>query len=316
MSSRMNGRPFEADEPARPGPFDLDRFPHRLARAFRPPARPAFFGRPFRYFEEVSSTNDIALEWAGLEAAAGPAPEGAMVLAASQTGGRGRAGRTWVSRAGAGFWFSVVLRPGLAYPEAGFLPAALGFGVVDALRELGLDAGLKWPNDVLVRGRKIAGILVEGRTVAGVLVSAAAGVGLNWVPPDQPSGGDGSAVESRLHHPATGVASELVGGGRPPREISPEGVLVAVLGGLEKAYLILKTAGPAPFLKSWPRFSAHFVRPVLVHPVEGSAYRALAGHVYPDGSLEVITEGGRRRLGAEEVSLEVSPLETRTTGRT
>lgn len=298
---------------------DPDLFARRLKAAFKPPGKAAFFGRPFRYLGEVASTNDVAAEWA----ATGAAPEGAMVMAAAQTAGRGRAGRSWVSAAGAGLWFSLVLQPDLAYPEAGMLPLVMGYGLVDALRELGLPAALKWPNDVVVRGRKLCGVLVEGKSSGGRLVSAVAGVGMNWTLPEIPG----------LRTPATALVPEFAAAGAgmagaagteqttaapgsgPP--IPPEVVLVSLLGGIEKAYLLLKMAGPAPFVATWPRISAHFARPVLVladpsaepkgpakaHPAD-STREALGGRLHDDGSLEVITAGGRRqRLVASEVSL-------------
>ncbi len=309
--------------------FDPQAFSRRLKAALKPSAKAALFGHPFRYFDEVTSTNDVAAEWA----ATGSAPEGAMAIAAAQTAGRGRTGRSWVSAAGAGLWFSLVLRPDLTYPDAGMLPLAIGFGLVGALRELGLPAALKWPNDIIVRGRKLGGVLVEAELAAGHLVRAVAGVGVNWTLPDVSDLSYRVTALTPEFAAATGDRGSVPSGPAVP----PETVLAALLGGIEKAYLVLKMAGSTPFVTGWPRFSAHFARPVLVlaDPIEGSgswvgptagptswarpsagskgftgtaaissAREALGGRLHGDGSLEIIAVGGRReRLAASEVSL-------------
>ncbi len=277
-------------------PFDVDGFERRVRKALKAEARAVLLGRPPHFHSEVGSTNDVALDLAGEGA-----PEGTLVLAVAQARGRGRTGRTWVSAPGGGLWFSVVLRPGLGYPASGMLPVAVGFAVVLGLREVGLGtACLKWPNDVVCRPRaaagapwrKIAGVLVEGRSAAGILETVIAGVGVNWATPilDQP------------FYPVTGLAAEI----DPP---APEVVLAKLLDQIEKAYLLLKIAGPAPFVATWPSVSAHFARPVTVRPFAASAAdEVLAGALLPDGALEARTfDGGRLCLRAAEVSVGPPP---------
>ena len=113
------------------------------------------FGRVHEHYEQIGSTNDRALQWARQGA-----PHGAVVTAESQTGGRGRRGRIWVSPGGQ-LYASVIVRPQQTGPTIG----ALGLAVAVGLRE-GLEVPsiqLKWPNDLLVGGRKLAGILCEAR---------------------------------------------------------------------------------------------------------------------------------------------------------
>jgi BirA family biotin operon repressor/biotin-[acetyl-CoA-carboxylase] ligase len=103
-------------------------------------------------------------------------PAGLVVVAEQQTSGRGRLDRTWVSPARAGLTFSVLLRPDLEPARWGWLPLLAGVGVVRALRDqTGVDAVLKWPNDVLIGGRKVAGLLAEVVAPGAVVL----GIGLN-----------------------------------------------------------------------------------------------------------------------------------------
>jgi BirA family biotin operon repressor/biotin-[acetyl-CoA-carboxylase] ligase len=114
-------------------------------------------GRPCRVFASVGSTQDEALAWARAGA-----PEGALVVADEQTAGRGRRGRLWLSPRRRSLYLSVVLRPRPAPALAGALSTALGLSVAEAVEFVhALPAKLKWPNDVVVEGRKLAGILVE-----------------------------------------------------------------------------------------------------------------------------------------------------------
>ncbi len=117
------------------------------------------------HLDEIDSTNEYA------KRIAHEVPEGTVVVARKQTSGRGRRGRSWVSPEG-GLWMSMVLKPEKVDPRLVFIGA---LAVVDVLGEFGIQAGIKWPNDVWVGGKKIAGILTEGK--AGEY--SVLGVGLN-----------------------------------------------------------------------------------------------------------------------------------------
>jgi len=129
------------------------------AAALRRGLRTRLVGRRIDVHERVTSTNDVAWELAGLGA-----EDGAVVVAEEQTGGRGRLGRTWWSPRGKGLWLSVLLRPPT---RAGAVPMTTIVGALaaaDAIRDVTrLRAMIRWPNDVLIDGRKVAGVLVEAR---------------------------------------------------------------------------------------------------------------------------------------------------------
>ena len=129
--------------------------------------------RPFKYFDRVESTNDIAKDWL----AAG-APEGAVVIANEQTRGRGRKGRAWDMPPDASLALSLILRPpGALLPRLNMVAA---LSVYDLARECGCEqVGIKWPNDVLAKGLKVSGILPEAVWEANLLTGAILGIGVN-----------------------------------------------------------------------------------------------------------------------------------------
>ncbi|MDP9296332.1 MAG: biotin--[acetyl-CoA-carboxylase] ligase, partial [Actinomycetota bacterium] len=141
--------------------------------------RAAGISAPVRFEEVTDSTNSRALALAE-----GGAPEWTIVAAGHQTAGRGRLGRTWLDDAGRSLLFSVVLRPELSPSLAGLLSLLGGAAVADACRDVAaVEAGCKWPNDVLVRDRKLAGILAEASVAEGRLRHLVLGVGVNLAPP-------------------------------------------------------------------------------------------------------------------------------------
>jgi BirA family biotin operon repressor/biotin-[acetyl-CoA-carboxylase] ligase len=129
------------------------------------------FGAPHRHFRRTGSTNTVARELA----AAG-APHGTVVTADEQTAGRGRQGRTWTAPPGAALLYSAVLRP--LEPRHSLLPLTVALAVCETAERLrpGIECKVKWPNDVHLDGRKLAGILIESRPQDGWAVI---GVGLN-----------------------------------------------------------------------------------------------------------------------------------------
>lgn len=149
----------------------------------------------WQYHPTVGSTNDTALAWAKRGA-----PDGSLVLADTQTAGRGRAGRRWVTRPGSALAMSLVLRPTPA--EEAHIPrftALAALGLIQALAQRGLRAKLKWPNDVLLAGRKAAGVLVEADWGGERLEALVVGMGVNVNPESVPE-------QDLLKYPATSVA--------------------------------------------------------------------------------------------------------------
>ncbi len=132
-------------------------------------------GRILHVHDEVTSTNDLAMALGDAGA-----PHGTAVVAERQTRGRGRLGRAWVSPPGVGLWTSVLLRPPIPASAAPAMTLAAGVAAAEAIEaEAGVVATLKWPNDVLLDGRKVAGILTELRTEVQAVAHLVVGIGIN-----------------------------------------------------------------------------------------------------------------------------------------
>ncbi|MGQ9491003.1 MAG: biotin--[acetyl-CoA-carboxylase] ligase [Anaerolineae bacterium] len=132
-------------------------------------------GRPALYFPTLGSTNDVA----HAEAAAGAA-DGLLVIADEQTAGRGRLDRRWWAPPGTSLLFSLLLRPAIPAAHAGRLTMCLGLGAVEGIeRVTGLHPQLKWPNDLVLNGRKLGGMLTELRLDGEQLSYAVLGMGIN-----------------------------------------------------------------------------------------------------------------------------------------
>jgi BirA family transcriptional regulator, biotin operon repressor / biotin---[acetyl-CoA-carboxylase] ligase len=129
--------------------------------------------------EACASTNDEAARMARAGA-----KHGTVIIAEQQSAGRGRDGRPWASPRGRGLYLSCVLRPPLPLSDVPPMTLAIGVGLCDAVRAAGVAGSLKWPNDILVGTRKLAGVLVEAQSQGSRLEAVIAGIGINLSPPE------------------------------------------------------------------------------------------------------------------------------------
>jgi BirA family biotin operon repressor/biotin-[acetyl-CoA-carboxylase] ligase len=247
----------------------------RLDRAATRSALPSFFD-PIEVADFLPST----MTRAG-ELAAGGAPEGAIVIADHQTAGRGRLGRAWVDRPGASLMLSVVLRPGLPAERQWSVTAATGVALAEAVAELLGPAAavtLKWPNDLLIGGRKAAGLLAEGYP-GGVLV---VGMGVN------------------VHQAATDFPPELRGSvtslamaaGPERAGITRAALLAAWSARFVERYRSLPPDGSG-ILASYRRRLGTLGSRVRVAMVGAAPIVGTAEDVLPDGGLVVRDDLGR-----------------------
>ena len=226
-----------------------------------------------------TSTNDLALA----EARAG-ADHGTVVIADAQTAGRGRLGRVWASPPGRHLYLSALVRvdPRLRPPlERAALTLAVGVGVVDAVRAAGAaSAGLKWPNDVLVGDRKLAGVLCEA-TGDVIVVGVGVNLGPGGLPPD-------------LAARATTLA-DVVGAA-----IDRAAFTAALLATLEPWLDRFLADGPAAIVGAWQDRMVPGLR--LTWDRGGAAITGHADGLDPDGALRLVDDAGaRHRIVAGDV---------------
>ena len=221
-------------------------------------AFPPRLGSPLLRFDSVSSTNDVARELA-----LSSASEGLCVIAREQTAGRGRQGRSWSSPPGEGLYLSLILRPQVKPSDSALITLAAAIAVAETLRlDFQADGDIKWPNDILVKGRKICGILVEAAIEGDRLQYAVMGIGVNIAQRSFPEQiGDG----------ATSILLET------GRVILPEEFVEAMLPRLEYWYAA-SMSQPDRVIARWEELSSS-CRNCLVR-VESS-----------DGSVEGVTRG-------------------------
>jgi BirA family biotin operon repressor/biotin-[acetyl-CoA-carboxylase] ligase len=240
-----------------------------------------FVGRRLLYLTNTGSTMDDARR----EAEAG-APDGTVVLAEEQTKGRGRFDRAWVSPAGKNLYLTLVLRPSVDRLRSLSMvaPLAVALAVEDAT---GLSPRIKWPNDVLINGRKLSGILIESEIAGESVEYALVGVGVN-VNLDIEQSPEIAAI-------ATSVKREL------GREISREDLLVAFLNRFEELYEDAPKGDAV--LQQWRSRLDTLGREVRV-TFRDQVYEGTAEDVDRDGNLILAQRDGTRRvIEAGEVSL-------------
>ncbi|HKY07517.1 MAG TPA: biotin--[acetyl-CoA-carboxylase] ligase [Candidatus Binatia bacterium] len=243
----------------------------------------------FHYFQEIGSTNTQARALA--EAGA---REGAIVIAERQTQGRGRLGRAWESPPFTNLYLSIVLRPTLAPRHAPQITLAAAVALVEtAASFLSTAPAIKWPNDILVNGKKMAGILTEAACTAGRVEYVVLGIGLNVNYRVE-------AMPDGLRERATSMAV-LLG-----KNVSRESVLARLIRDLDRCYGELEDAGFEALRQRW---EAHFGwrgRRVRVDLGDREVLgRALS--IDREGALIVEDEQGRRQI---IVAGDVIPLES------
>lgn len=246
-----------------------------------------WLGKAWRFYERVASTQDEAKAWVQRGA-----PHGALVVADAQTQGRGRWGRSWFSPPQTNLYLTVAVRLPSHHPPLGTLSLLVGVAVAEALRRrFAVPAEVKWANDVVVGGKKLAGVLVE-RFTAWALI----GLGLNVnLPPD--------AFPEELKMTATSVQAVS---GKP---VDRSEALAAILVGLEAWWDRWARDDIDPL---WSAFAAlDFLRGKEVQVVlpDGSTVKGSADGVASDGALRLrLTDGTVRLFVAGDVTVRLTAI--------
>ena len=231
-----------------------------------------FIRGPFYHFPTLSSTNDLAKQLARQGS-----PQGTVIVAETQTAGRGRLGRTWESPRGTGIYVSVILRPALPPVEMPKLTLTAAVAVVEALeRATALKVGIKWPNDILCQGKKLGGILMEMETESDQMSHLVLGLGLNVNTPDFPP-------------PLNAIATSLAQAGA--KSYSRLTILRLWLEALDQLYADFQALEFTTILSRWRQAAVTLGNTVTVHQGR-QIITGLALDINADGALLIRTAGG------------------------
>jgi BirA family biotin operon repressor/biotin-[acetyl-CoA-carboxylase] ligase len=244
-------------------------------------------GRDIRVFEETSSTNDVAEKFARDDVR-----EGVVVFAEAQTKGRGRLGRKWISPTHKGLWFSVLLRPNCRPQETTQLTVISATALRRAIKTVcGLTADIKWPNDILIGGKKVAGILTELSAEVDRVRHVILGIGVDV-------NQEASEFPVELRRLATSLKIEA------GEEISRAELATEILRELDFDYARV-CAGKFPAVADeWEAACVTIGKDVTVH-VGDRKFRGHAESLDDDGALLVRTEHGHlERIIGGDVTLE------------
>jgi BirA family transcriptional regulator, biotin operon repressor / biotin---[acetyl-CoA-carboxylase] ligase len=279
--------------------YDIEASPHRGYRLVSAPdvlhaddliarlGKTKVIGRDIRVFEETTSTNDVIEKLArdGVK-------EGVVVFAESQTRGRGRLGRKWLSPAKRGLWFSVLLRPDLRPQETTRLTVASATALRRAIAsQTDLQPEIKWPNDLLIQGKKVAGILTELSAELDHVKYIILGIGVdvNLSPGDLPA---------ELRKVATSLRTEL---GKP---VSRPELAVAILRELDHDYSRIASGQFAAVADEWEEHGTTIGQKVVIR-TGNREIRGRAESLGEDGELLLRTEHGHlERIVGGDVTLE------------
>lgn len=232
------------------------------------------FGQRMEIMESTTSTQENARQLAEADA-----PEGTVVIAEEQTGGRGRMGKKFYSPFGKGIWMSIVLRPAQPLHLTQQLTLLTGVAVRRAiLKTTGVETGIKWPNDLLIGDKKVCGILLESATEDDRVRYCIAGIGISVNLKEEDYPDDLKSIASSLRI-ASGVnvnRNELIG---------------SILNEMETLYQLYNEQGFDPIASLWEAASITMNREVSVHSQHG-ILTGIAVGLHPSGALLVKNEDG------------------------
>lgn len=239
-----------------------------------------FIGRNIVYYSETNSTNLQAKENSYKS-------DGTVFIADYQKSGRGRMGREWKSDSGSGLWFSILLKPDISPENAASITLIAGIAVCTVMREYGFDAGIKWPNDIVVNGKKICGILNEMSVRENDVCYVVCGIGINV---------NNARFDGELSDKATSMNIE------GDKDYEREIVLQKVLSEFEKCYKEFLKSGIHDFLNDYKSLCVTLNREVSIETT-GTKKNAYAVDITSGGELVVEIDGQRRELCSGEVSV-------------
>jgi BirA family transcriptional regulator, biotin operon repressor / biotin---[acetyl-CoA-carboxylase] ligase len=243
-----------------------------------------FFGHHIHWEYEVSSTNTLALQLAEKGS-----PEGTVVVSETQKQGRGRMGRTWISQPESGVYVSLILRPKFVPMKAPCITFMSAIALVEALEQtFGIQARIKWPNDVMIHGKKVAGILTELKAEMEGIHYVIVGIGIN---------ANNRKFPTSLQDKVTSLAIER------GEEISRVKLVQTLLQKLEHWYLTTTNQSMEQTFERWRELSCTVGHRVEVN-VGDEVFKGIATRLGQDGSLYVqLDSGAEKQILAGDVTM-------------
>jgi len=274
---RLRGLGYEIEASTRSG-YRLVRSPDLLTPAeVKPVLNTKWMGKVIHHFHSVDSTNSEAYQLA-----LGGAREGEMVIAELQKRGRGRLGRNWYSPPSLNLYLSVILRPKIPPQQASLITLMAAVATADAIQKFsGLFPLIKWPNDILMRGRKVAGLLNEIHSEMDRVHFVILGIGVNL-------NMDGRMFPKAIRTVATSLKNEM------GQTISRKAFLSCLLEELERWYAIFLEEGGSAVLKTWKDWAQIKGRQVKV-TFFGETLVGTAVDLDSDGALILKTKDGEQK---------------------
>ena len=243
-------------------------------------------GQQAYYFDSIDSTQNQALKMADE-----PANNGTVIIAAKQTGGKGRSGRKWISPKG-GIWLSIILQPKFDISITTLFPIASALALSNALEKtLKISPELKWPNDLTIKGKKIAGMLVDVSLESNRIENMVLGVGINFDV-------DTKQIEKILKNSSNfyGVASLS----EQKNKIKPIQLVQTFLAELEKIYDLLNKKQTKKIISEWTKRSSTIGKNVVLDTRDGKI-KGKALKIDEDGALVVSDNGKINRIIAGDI---------------
>jgi BirA family biotin operon repressor/biotin-[acetyl-CoA-carboxylase] ligase len=244
-------------------------------------------GKEIIFLRSTTSTNDIAIEIGQQREDI----DGIVIITDEQTGGRGRFGRCWISPPGVNLYFTVLLKPPSPPAEASVLTLAAPVAVVSAIRTYtGLQAEIKWPNDILINKKKTGGILMEMKSRKGRISLIAAGIGVNVNMPL-----DAMTDDIRQHATSLKIESR--------KHVDRVELLRLILSELEKAYKILLNGNKRALINEWLRLNSTIGNKIKIQ-MEQRILSGFAEGITEMGELILrLPSGGAETINAGEVTV-------------
>lgn len=243
-------------------------------------------GQKAYYFDSIDSTQNHALKMAD-----DPANVGAIIVALKQTGGRGRSGRKWISPKG-GIWISIILHPKFDISITTLFPIASALALSIALEKtFKITPELKWPNDITIKGKKLAGMLVDVSLESNKIENLVLGVGINFDV-------DVKHIEKNLKGTPNfyGVASL----NEQKSKIRPVELIQSFLMELEKMYKLLETKQIKKIISEWTKRSSTIGKNVKINTIDGKI-EGKAIRIDDDGALVVSNNNNTNRVIAGDI---------------